>query len=191
MPVDGWNIVFFHPTMSGIGVGLNGDYKFINSTTFASEGMYSNGASLRIGFPNQGDQYNYTFYGQTTYLFDCTANPTFKNQQVLDMGMLRKHFLLSLGADFTNVRVSDNASGSSISISNETYSTHNAIDWIAFGKLSPASYPLTIVINSLSIALIANSGDILIPVFFLTIIPYFVISVTFICISWRGTDASE
>ena len=74
--LDGWNIAYFQPENSGLRVGLDGTSVFVNSSYFSQTQLFSPGAQLRIGYPNDGDQYNYTFYGSTTAIYRSTSAPS-------------------------------------------------------------------------------------------------------------------
>lgn len=172
--IDGWNIVYFHPHKYGLQVGIDGASTYMNSTYFEDSGLFVPGALLRIGFPNNGDQFNYTFYGNATALYRSDYPPSLTINRTVEIRTGSSLIQLSHFSPTLHTTVSDSSMGSQLSVNGFVSSVPGPLGFLALGKLSQGAYGVNVTVQSVRLTPMQNDGFYLVPVFLMMATPYLV-----------------
>jgi hypothetical protein len=172
MPVEpgGWTYVVFHPTSSDFEVDLGGATLSIDKPLFASGSV-----ELRVGEPFATNGQNYSLVGLATDVYVKATNwnlSTLYEAEVFGSSVTN---FLSLSSPELNISVSSDSKRSTLGVSGELYTSSAPLTQLWFGKLTAGKYSTRFSISSLTIVQSLTGNFDLVPIFWLTVVPYMVI----------------
>ena len=172
MPVEpgGWTYVVFHPTSSDFEVDLGGATLAIDKPLFASGSV-----ELRVGEPFATNGQNYSLVGLATDVYVKATNwnlSTLYEAEVFGSSVTN---FLSLSSPELNISVSSDSKRSTLGVSGELYTSSAPLTQLWFGKLTAGKYSTRFSISSLTIVQSLTGNFDLVPIFWLTVVPYMVI----------------
>lgn len=170
--LDGWNVVTVHPSEVGVNVTLDGVRYCATTTYLANAGLFAPGSTFRLGFPNNGNQFNYSFSGQSSALYESPNPPAVGRIDGLSIRNGPNSTFVESNSTDLAVKLSDNSTGSFLYLLQHIYGSQSLLREVRFGKLTPGDYALNVTLQSLSLSPIDTSGDLLVPALLYAYLPF-------------------
>ena len=175
--IDGWDYVGFKTNATGISLDFNGYKVIVTSNFFIDNNIFNNGSKFRIGYPNNGDQDNYTFIGNITPLLESSSPNILSSERYVMTTNSNKSIndLYDSKNGILHLAISDTSENTTIKLNNFEHTYINSIHNLSIGKLSPGHWGLNIQFNSLSLKSKSSNGIYLIALYFFSTMPYVVV----------------
>jgi hypothetical protein len=163
-PDGGWNLIVFKPTVKGFTTWVNnesftvkGEY-FSEDTSLEMTSYYTGKPSADVG-------------GEVTQLYQCASMPvTGTGYRFFVDVNLERHIDVPIASPQLNLKLETTNDGGTLNVSSHSWPI-TPINSVAFGKLTPGVYGLSLTLNHLEISQKVY-GYYLIPVYYAVVLPF-------------------
>lgn len=171
LSMDGWNILVFKPTANAFYSWVNNEPLHVNGSFFKRD------INLTVG-TNYNASKTALVNGYVTQLYSSALAPVPRIERSLFITNENGQTMtMPYSSNQVDIEVLTTSSYSIIQVGDYFYTTQIP-DYIAFGKLTPGDYALTVSLNSMVLTQKAY-GYYFVPVYLATIVPFLAVLLSF------------